>query len=971
MFDIKKFVKGLRILPKATLESDSQGELEVSSVDGKLNHHNGTTRSPVVTETHAATLTNKTVDSADNTITIDADEADVSNLEVDNLKSGVLSVDISASGTDTELPSAKAVRDHVAAQIASKDEASEITYDNSSSSLVATDVQAAIDEVEDRLDTAEADIVTNTTSISDHIADATDAHDATAISFDNSSSGLVATEVQSAIDEVEDRLDTAEAAITSGDSALTDHLNDATDAHDASAISNTPTGNLAATDVQSALDELQADVDTRALDSDLTDHIADTTTHGTTGEIVGTTDTQTLTNKIIQGASIESPTRLDPKKDTKANLDTYATTAENGELVFATDEKAAYQVVDGVLVSIGGGGGGLDIFLSEDFESNAAATITSGKDATFDNGGTLGGVIADEEASPIAGSRSIKYTTNATTTLSNNDFFYLTPITLDEKQKNQFVGMTFYYKWDGSDDLIKAVIWDDTNNQFLSSSLDLIKTVGSATRFSTSVFIPASCNSIKVGFQHVGVSESSKVFVVDDIELSTNPFVYKQLSNDTGWNNESADFSFTGFGTPTDVEIYTKRQGSDLVVRGYFRTGTVNATIASIVLPSKYTIKASDIPNITSSGARVGNAEQLVSGTMTTNSKMILFADGVNNNNIYFSLAANNVSYVTSSATGIYASTQGGAFEFSVPIQGWQATTEHIVTPAKSNMTDWVTYTPTIQGFGAVTSKNFWYRRVGDSIEITGTGVIGTPDASEFQITLPDSLVVSSSVAAGTSLSGFLGRSDSGIQTSLIMTAGDTFLNAGANTASLTPVGGSTIVSGGTTFSVLAKVPIQGWSSDVTFLAAVPVQKVAFLKEVQTSGTQGGTFTAGSFVTRTLNTVEGDSEIVSLSSNQFTLQAGKYVIEARAPAFAVSSHVAKLRNITDSTDDAIGTSGYAENVNGGSADSFVNAIIEITSTKVFEIQNRSGGTQATNGLGVANAYGVDEVYTQVKITKLI
>lgn len=52
-------------------------------------------------------------------------------------------------------------------------------------------------------------------------------------------------------------------------SAIADHIADITDAHDASAISNIPSGNLAATDVQSALNELQSDIDTRALDADV------------------------------------------------------------------------------------------------------------------------------------------------------------------------------------------------------------------------------------------------------------------------------------------------------------------------------------------------------------------------------------------------------------------------------------------------------------------------------------------------------------------------------------------------------------------------------------------------------------------------------------------------------------------------------------------------------------------------------
>ena len=57
--------------------------------------------------------------------------------------------------------------------------------------------------------------------------------------------------------------------IVTSQAALDAHINDVSDAHDASAISNVPAGNLAATDVQAALNELQSDVDTRALDSDV------------------------------------------------------------------------------------------------------------------------------------------------------------------------------------------------------------------------------------------------------------------------------------------------------------------------------------------------------------------------------------------------------------------------------------------------------------------------------------------------------------------------------------------------------------------------------------------------------------------------------------------------------------------------------------------------------------------------------
>lgn len=64
-------------------------------------------------------------------------------------------------------------------------------------------------------------------------------------------------------------------------------------------VTTAASGNLVATELNAALAELQSDIDTRALDSALTTHIADTTTHGTTGDIVGTSDTQVLSNKTI------------------------------------------------------------------------------------------------------------------------------------------------------------------------------------------------------------------------------------------------------------------------------------------------------------------------------------------------------------------------------------------------------------------------------------------------------------------------------------------------------------------------------------------------------------------------------------------------------------------------------------------------------------------------------------------------
>lgn len=272
-----------------------------------------------------------------------------------------------------------------------------VTYDNAISGLLATNVQDAIDELDVNIDaeiaragaaevvlqdnidneaatrsfadttlqtnidteattratadtTLQTNITTVQTNLDNHTTDAVDAHDATAIS--NVPAGnLAATEVQAALNELQTDVDTralgtdltteisrattAEALVQTN---LDNHISDATDAHDASSISSVPAGNLAATDVQTALDELQTDVDTRALDSaltteastratadttlqtnidtvttDLADHIADTIdSHDATSISYDETVINRLTSTEVQAAIDELAARPAP-----------------------------------------------------------------------------------------------------------------------------------------------------------------------------------------------------------------------------------------------------------------------------------------------------------------------------------------------------------------------------------------------------------------------------------------------------------------------------------------------------------------------------------------------------------------------------------------------------------------------------------------------------------------------------------
>jgi len=163
---------------------------------------------------------------------------------------------------------------------------------------------------------------------------------------------------------------------------------------------------------------------------------------------------------------------------------------------------------------------------------------------------------------------------------------------------------------------------------------------------------------------------------------------------------------------------------------------------------------------------------------------------------------------------------------------------------------------------------------------------------------------------------------------------------------------------------------------DGTALAATTVtpafeNALLHVREEQTANTAGGTFTSGSWQTRTLNTSK-TNEIsgASLGSNQITLPAGTYFIEAYVPAFTVDTNKAKLYNITDTADEIVGTSTNSSASGEGHESSMIFGRFTIAAQKVFEIQHQCLTTKATNGFGKPSNFGVVEVYTEVMIWKV-
>jgi len=76
MFGFRRFFNGINITPKTNSTANELGDFDVSSTTSKSYFHNGSSSSPLVTEAHSATLTNKSIDADTNTIT-NIDNADI------------------------------------------------------------------------------------------------------------------------------------------------------------------------------------------------------------------------------------------------------------------------------------------------------------------------------------------------------------------------------------------------------------------------------------------------------------------------------------------------------------------------------------------------------------------------------------------------------------------------------------------------------------------------------------------------------------------------------------------------------------------------------------------------------------------------------------------------------------------------------------------------------------------------------
>lgn len=216
----------------------------------------------------------------------------------------------------------------------------------------------------------------------------------------------------------------------------------------------------------------------------------------------------------------------------------------------------------------------------------------------------------------------------------------------------------------------KAFIYDVTNSILITPfNNDIIGASGTlmAQFVSTASAATPANQTYRVGIHVASATNSSVNIVFDDVQVFQEQLAYGAAS--TNW--ESYTPTFAGLGAVTSIEMFRRRDGDSMEIRGSFTTGTADATTASMSLPSGHsTAGTGSIPSIAQFGyGYVGTAISLAGrelSVLATASQTVLNFSLVKEDSTVNPLIAQ-------AGSTAFSNTTKYSFNMRVPIAGWES----------------------------------------------------------------------------------------------------------------------------------------------------------------------------------------------------------------------------------------------------------------------------------------------------------
>lgn len=270
---------------------------------------------------------------------------------------------------------------------------------------------------------------------------------------------------------------------------------------------------------------------------------------------------------------------------------------------------------------------------------------------------------------------SLSLVSSAATTAGN--MLVSDALALDLEAQASIQTFSFFYKVvSGSPTLagnstnsIAVAVYDVTNGAWIDPAgrYNVVQISGVAKCAGT-FQVPSNCTSVRLAVYFPNASAGAITVYLDDFYLG--PQVVQYGAPVTDWQAYTP--TTQGFGTITNVDVYWRRVGSDLQVRGSFTTGTVTAAGARVNFPSGLTSTTDTVQDTI-----IGTYGR--GGTTSSHGGFILKQNGASY--VGFGPAdtfgsTSNASLSTQLATAVVGSGEKLSFEFFCPILGWSSSVQ-------------------------------------------------------------------------------------------------------------------------------------------------------------------------------------------------------------------------------------------------------------------------------------------------------
>lgn len=203
-------------------------------------------------------------------------------------------------------------------------------------------------------------------------------------------------------------------------------------------------------------------------------------------------------------------------------------------------------------------------------------------------------------------------------------------------------------------------------------------------------------------------------------------------------------------------------------------------------------------------------------------------------------------------------------------------------------------------------------------------------------------------------------RTNLGLDTMATQAAGAVAITGG----SISGITDLAVVDGGTGASTAA-----GARSNLSLHRAL--QDVLIYQHQLAAGTDAGTFTSGAWQTVPLNTEVADTGTHgTIAANTITLATGTYRVRWHMCAYQVDRFQSRLFNVTTASVVGLGSTAKSAAADATMSESHGESRITIAAaTEDIRIEAQCETTNATDGFGIANAFGGTQTYAGITLER--